>query len=423
MSSLSASIDIGACPSRALTVGMLCLGLSTAVVSAAGAAPKPLSAQDVCRRVDATAADGAPPLVGIEDIEIDPAAGAVYLSAYDRDAVDSAIDDDATVVPDGGVYRLSLAELAALTRRAPGTAIPTVRAESLTGSLTLPHGFRPHGMGLLRSEQSDGPAIGLATVNHGYRRADGEWTAIARIETFDLSPSGLVHRSTLPSADALSDETLLCNLNDVLPLGPDHGLATADRRWCNGFWRGGETAMGLERAAVLAYGRPSGPGVRVLVDGLYFANGITALGNGSEQLVAVAETRGHRLSLFRVDRLGELEPAGQIDLDVAPDNLSIARPPGGTPADQALWLAGFPNLLEVGMYRAGLPGFEHASWEAWRIDGASLFAGEADAWPVLTGDGSLLSAVTVAAVADGLLLAGSATDRGLLVCDLPSGLR
>jgi len=421
MASLSASVDNRSASVRALSAGIVALGLCWAAVPAAWAAPQALSAQDVCRRVD-VAADGASPLVGIEDIEIDLAADAVFLSAYDRDAVDAAVDADATVVPDGGVYRLAFTELNALARNGADANVPTLRARSLTSGLDLAHGLRPHGMGLLRPADTEGPAIGLAAVNHGYRRVDGEWVAIARIETFDLSPSGLVHRSTLPSADALSDETLLCNLNDVLPLGPDHGLATADRRWCDGFWRGSETAMGLERAAVLAYGQPPGPGIRVLVDGLYFANGVTALGSGTEQMVAVAETRGHRLSLFRLDRLGELEPAGQFDLDVAPDNLTISRPPDGTAADQSLWLAGFPDLLEVGMYRAGLPGFEHASWEAWRIDGASLFAGEGDAWPVLTGDGSLLSAVTVAAVADGLLLAGSATDRGLLVCDLPAGL-
>jgi hypothetical protein len=86
--------------------------------------------------------------------------------------------------------------------------------------------------------------------------------------------------------------------------------------------------------------------------------------------------------------------------------------------DGRLLVAGHPSLLSLGLYRYRWFGRDHAA--------SRILALSADGQrEVLVAHprGNVLSAATAAAQFEGRLIAGSVTDDGLMVCELPTGRR
>ena len=333
-----------------------------------------------CSRIELRVDGTGPPIAGAEDIAVDPAVPVAYLSAYDRRAVADALARRAASLPEGGLYRLDLTTLGA----------DRVAVEDLTADFRNVDEMRPHGIDLW---PDDGPATHLFVVN---RRYVGDGTAgrvrQAELLRFAIGADGL-------SLDGRIRHPGLCRANDVVALGPDRALVSRDHGACAAGPRTLERVLGLTAAQVVEVRFAPTPQLDVVVDDLFFANGLARLPDGR---VAVAETRGRRLAVLAP---GDGTVERRLTLPAGPDNLSAA-------ADGTVLAALHPRLLALAAYLADWPGIDHVpSWVVAvdPLDGRTrtLFRD-----PV----GRMLSAATVAAPFDGGLLIGTVQDRAIVLC-------
>lgn len=256
--------------------------------------------------------------------------------------------------PSGGLYSVSLFALEA------GEA--EISAQQVyAGDGQVP--FRPHGLAL----SSDGTR--LALVN---RPGPGEADILI----------GFADGLAWAPEDRLTGRQL-CRANDLDFSGPGESALdiTLDRADCSAAFT--DLLPGAVTGRTVRF---DSAGLTETGAGLAFPNGIA---DGY-----VAETRGRRVRT----------PDGRaLDLPGGPDNLNW---------DQEGWLvaAVHPKLLQLWLYRAGWTA--QAPSRIVRVDPAD---GELR---VLFDDvdGALYSGATSAIYGDGLLVAGSAYDHGLLVC-------
>ena len=180
------------------------------------------------------------------------------------------------------------------------------------------------------------------------------------------------------------------NANDLIFFGDDQILYTVDR--AEPVWL--QNIFGLRSGSLMSLtdGR-----VAKVVGGLSFANGLLRKGDR----IYVAETRGRSLAVVDPDAKAVV---ARIRAPGGPDNLTLN-------AEGQIVAALHPNLLKLGMHRK--LGAKYAPSRAVRIHP------ETGAWTLLFDDptGEVFTGATVAAEIDGKLVLGSATDRGLLVCD------
>lgn len=266
-----------------------------------------------------------------------------------------ALDWRPDEAPEGGLYEVSIARLAG----GDVWAAPIVQPGTVAG------GLFPHGIAI----SDDGER--LAFIN---RARDGNVSIIA----------GRLTRGAF-SPQAMRTEPLFCRANDLMFAngGTFEMRVTLDRGSCGVSWadlKPSSTSGRVISVGVGGYAKP-----KVEESGLAFANGIAGL--------YVAETRLSRLH-HRLDRSLEL-PGG-------PDNLTW-DPSGG------LIAALHPNLYRMAAYRHGY--HDTAPSRIVRIDldrnVEVLFDDTA---------GKVFSGASAAVFVEGVLVAGSMRDAGLLVC-------
>ena len=254
----------------------------------------------------------------------------------------------------GGIYSVSLFGL---------TGGGQVRAKLVSNGAEQGVAFRPHGISL--SRQGDR----LAVIN---RFAPGE----ARIEVGDLTPEGWI-------VDRRITGERLCRANDLFLIGGrrDEMNITLDREDCTPSMRDikpGSTTGKL--------GFFDGTHFEISRVRLSFPNGVAG--------PYIAETREDRI----------LRPgAAPIALPGAPDNMNLDD-------EDKLIVAVHPKLSQLWLYREGVG--DIAPTRLLRVDTTT---GGID---VLFDDpgGQVFSAATSAVYRDGILVAGSVMDQGLLVC-------
>jgi arylesterase/paraoxonase len=334
-------------PRRWLAVVLAC-GL-------AGAAPAAELAD--CRAVRPVDAAGER-VVGVEDIARDTVRERLILSAYDRRAVARALRRGRPV-PQGGLYALPLARLAA----------GEVRVDRLEPRGLPPGGLRPHGLAVAGDR--------LAVVNRTV--ADGRIVAV--VDRFALGVHAVAHTARFA-------DPRLCRPNDVAFAADDRLLVTNDRGACAGWAFWWERLANRPLSFVMAFDDGVGS---VLARGFRFANGIAVTPLGP----AVAATRGRRLR-----RLA----GGDAVLPFAPDNL-------GVDADGTVWAAGPASLWRYAAFRAG--------WLA--APGTSGIArwGAGGALASFTLPADVLAGATVAVPLGERLLIGAAYDDQLALCARP----
>lgn len=266
-----------------------------------------------------------------------------------------ALARDPDGAPEGGLYEASLTRLAV----GQGWAAPLLAAGAVPGGL-FPHGIAVSG---------DGER--LALVNRG---RDGATSIIAgRLGSGSFRPR---HRR---------DGAAFCRANDLdfTDEGPLTLRLTLDRGACGISWADLRPGATTGRVIELDLAGTAPPVVEAT--GLSFANGITGLW--------VAETRAERLHHL-LDR-----PLG---LPGGPDNLTWDETGG-------LVAALHPSMIQIAAYLAGYAG--SAPTRIVRI------APDRRVEVLLDDpDGVLFSGASVGVLRDGVLVAGSVRDAGVLVC-------
>lgn len=357
------------------------------LLAACGEDPSPMLATD-CRSIRLVDADTGESVVGAEDIAIDQTASIAYVSAHDRRTL---FDLGEAVAPavQTGIYALPLQ---------PGRLPPdSVMVTDLTRDFAAGQPFFPHGIDVYREDGT----VRLFAVNRRYGVMDdpGQRTSV---EVFDVGSGGLTHLATVA-------HPLLCRGNDVAALGTDRFLVSNDHRACTERGELVENVLGLDRAFVV-YGVLRGDGsatLRTVAEGIAFANGL-AVDPGGRPRAYVAATRGRAVLVYRLADLltrGAADPTTRIDLEAGPDNLH--RGPSGQ-----LLTAVHPSLMRLWLYLNRHLGVDHAPSRVIEIDvsdGSTRLVWEDPS-------GTMLSAATVAAWHDGVLLVGSVMDEGLVAC-------
>ena len=362
-----------------------------------------------CRHV--AVADGNGKAVrGIEDIAVDAGARIAYLSADDRWAVEDRAAQGGPDLPQGGIYLLPLDDASLRAER--------IVVADLTAHFKTENAFHPHGIDLVFDAEGRGT---LYVINRRYQRQSaeqrpgewgGSWEVVPTVEIFDVGEGKLHHRRTLRSG-------AFCRANEIAGLGRGRFLLTNDGVACGRWGRRLEQAFGLRRGNALLVELEEATGasaVRAVAGRIGFANGLAL----DRQHLYVAATRDQALLVFPRDSLNRHGVLGAperiIALGGGPDNLSWA-------SDHILLVAVHPSLLRLAAYRyrwvfRGM--FRGMSWTdtaptrllAVNVrDGAQRVVWASDA-------GEPLSAATVAVRHGNVLIAGSVTDAGLMLCDL-----
>lgn len=353
---------------RARSIAVVCI--SILALAACGPAVKPGAPRyDLreCRKVELIDAETGAAVIGAEDLRVDAARMRLIVSAYDRRAVESAARSGAAAVPEGGVYAVDLGDLAT-KRRASARAL--VDRAAITG------GVRPQG---LYVDEKTGE---LAFINRGYAREHGRWTQKPQVIVADEA-GGVV--SATPTR---------CAANAVV-MAPTL-LTTYDHRSCD--WRAGFEDLfgGGGTGVVNAAGRSVFKGAR-------FANGLAGFGDAT---LALAATRERAVLILAPAGDGTFVRTRRIPTPGGPDNVTVNE-------QGALVAAVHPSLWRLGLERR--LGIGRAPSRVVEID---IATGRSR---LLLDDpaGRTMSAVTAAVEHQGMLYAGSAVDRGVLVCEGP----
>lgn len=328
--------------------------------------------EDQCRRVAVVDAGTGDVLRGAEDLAADPMRGLLFVSAYDRRAVEKAAGRGAAQVPNGGVYSLSLPDLFEISNA-------SVKAVSLASPSDIAGGLRPHGMHYDARHQE------LIFINRTYQRIDKRWRMTPRLQRIGVN--GEVVIGAEPSA-------IPCAANNVL-LTEQQVFTSFDHGSCG--WRGGfEAVFNLKRSGVVL------EGAGAVYNKAGFANGLTRTNEGD---IVMAATRESALIIFS-ERAGAVEKIGRIELPGGPDNLSVAHDGGiVAAAHPSLWRLALNRKMGIGLAPSRIVKTDPETREI-----KILFDDRS---------GKLFSAATAAIETEHGLIAGSVTDEGLLVCRVP----
>ncbi len=304
-----------------------------------------------------------PGLVGAEDLTIHPRTAIAYISSCDWRAVSAG--KPATCA----LYTYDL-----------GAASP--RLVNVTPDAGPD--FRPHGISLYVAP--DGTST-LYVVNH----AGGKNT----IEVYDVTATGLTHRTTL--ADAL-----LVAPNDLVAVSPTAVYVTNDHRHPRGPLRNVEDYLRRPWANVVLW---DGRGFREVARGIRVANGINVSPDG-RTLYVVATIGGTVRVYDRDPSSGALAFRDEIPLGSGGDNVEVD-------SDGTLWIGAHPKLLTLVGYMGGRRPIAPS-----QVLHVVPHAHGGDVREVYLDLGEQLSAATVAAVRGKRLLIGPLADTKLLDCTM-----
>ena len=333
-------------------------------------AVSPAYRMEECRRIVLVDKAAGEPVVGAEDLAVDPRTNNLIISAYDRRKVERAAKKRAQAIPIGGIYTVPIADIF-------DPKSLEIAAQPLVSRDALREGLRPHGVSF------DVASGELAFINRGYENVDGQWKMTPSIQriAIDTEPAFLLGEPI----------DVHCAANDV--------LATAERLFfsfdhgaCD--WRASlENIFNLRRSG---FGLAGGG---ELFSKAAFANGLAQTADG---LIVLAATRDRAL-FFLNEKHGAAQLQARLKLPGGPDNLSISY-------DDGVVTAAHPSMLRLALNRK--LGIGRAPSRILKIDPASQEI------TLLYDDrsGTQFSAATVAIETSAGLIAGSVTDKGLLVC-------
>lgn len=320
---------------------------------------------DDCRRVALIDMATGEAVRGAEDIALDAENGRLFISAYDRRAVEKAARKKSEALPQGGLYAVTLAGLFD-----PQTE--RLQVSSLADPKDFAGGLHPHGLSY------DAANHELVFINRTYLRDGRKWKMTPHLQRVGANGEVYVGKP----------EAAHCAANDVAS-GGEGTITSFDHGSC-GAGAGLENVFGLKRSGVARNGE-------TLFDKARFANGLAHAPDGD---LVVAATRENALIVLGGEGFSE---SARIAVPGGPDNITIAY-------DGGIVAAAHPSLFSLMLNRKF--GARAAPSRIVKADAAT------GAVEILFDDpsGRLFSAATVAVETEAGLVAGSVTDEGLLVC-------
>ena len=299
---------------------------------------------------------------GVEDITVDEDDHFAIFISYDR----AAERDEKPFKP--GIYSMDLQTKA---------FVPKLISEGFTKPLL------PHGISLI---QLDSAHHLLFVVNH----AEGEF-----IEIFDLyHQDSLVHRKTL-------SDPMIHSPNDVVAINENEFYFTNDKFSSNQIGILAENYLGLQWCETVYF---DGKDYRVVANESSYANGINY--DKNRNLVYIAGVRDFSIKVYERKENGDLNFIEEIDCNSGVDNIELD-------AEGNILIGCHPNMLVANEYMKGNK--EMAPSEIIKITYRKK--GDYSVETVYLNDGTELSASTVAATYQDLMLVGTVHDTHFLVLE------
>lgn len=335
--------------------------LSLSPLAACSDEAPPPAGLETCQRLQLVVADTGQPVIGPEDLAVDPVTDTLYVSAHDRLGRGRSLP---------GIYAVSTDLL--------DGQVAEVR---LVAEVE-----QPHGIGL------DAEGRRLAVIDHAARTEEG--LRLSTVRRFAVAADG-----TLAAAGSYGT---VIQANDVAPDGQggvyvtrDHGSETAFGMWV-------EDLLGLARGSVVHL-PPAGGEPRLILADIAFANGIAH----ADGRLYVAATREDAVRVLEAG-----EEVDSLPMPGGPDNLDV------TPDGNRLLAAVHPSTLRLGLALKGWIGAEGIGSRVVMVD---LDDPQAPPRLVLDDvDGLVLRGATAAEAVGDRVVIGSVLDDALAVCPMPS---
>lgn len=298
-------------------------------------------------------------LDGAEDIMVSYEDSFAIISATDR-SVFPAHEQEL-----GGLYFMNLKN-------------QNYELQALTMNLEIP--FAPHGISMMKVDS----IYHIRAINH---TLDGDF-----VELFELNKTDLKHVNTLPMDDAFSP-------NDLVMIDKERFYMTSDHRFKKGFGRFAEDYGGLKGGYVIYY---DGNKYSEVASKIAYANGINV--DASRNLLFVSSPRGFLVKVYNTKDDGSIDFIENIKCGTGVDNIELDL-------EGKLWIGGHPNLLSFSAYAKNKKPISPS--EIITIDYRSK--GDHTVQQIYVNDGSQMSACSVAAPFNDIVLVGNVKDSKILV--------
>jgi arylesterase/paraoxonase len=300
-----------------------------------------------------------------EDLRVDPASGLVYLTYY------SGVR--------GSTGTIMLVD--------PSAEEPHVRAALASD----PAGFAPSGLSLYA------PASGKKRLFVTSRTRLGNHS----VEVFDQSSTG-----AFAPVETIRD-SLLWSPSAIVAVGPRQFYVVNPLGFKSSFDDGkGKLGKNLRgnQSTVVYY---DGEKMKIVASHLRLADGIALSPDG--HTAYVAESAAGRIAIFDRDTAtGELKRTGQIRVPGSPHNITVD-------AQGVLWVSAHPHAMPFMEFLQDPDDRDRAPTRILKVTPAAAPDKQVEA--IYVNDGKELSAGTVVAPrSGGRFVAGSRTDRKLLMC-------
>ena len=298
-------------------------------------------------------------LNGAEDITVSITDEFALISSTDRKKIPSAEEEY------GGLYYLDLK-----------TGNYTIK--KLTEDFKKP--FAPHGISMFKTDST----YKIMAVNH---TPNGHTLEVFRLKD-----------KTLTFEETLSHESMI-SPNDVVMIDENRFYFTNDHKYTHGIGRLFEDYGGLAISNVIYF---DGKNYKEVAKGIAYANGINY--DSKRKLLFVASPRKFLVKVFSKNDDGSIDFIEDIDCGTGVDNIEFD-------SDGNLWIGAHPNLLRFASYAKGNK--EISPSEIIKIN----YKGKRDYTieKMYIDDGRTMSASTVAAPYNNLIMTGNVMDSHFLV--------
>lgn len=244
----------------------------------------------------------------------------------------------------------------------------------------LKNAFAPHGISMLKIDST----YKIMAVNHTLKGHS--------LEVFNLNGKNLTFKKSL-------ENPLIVSPNDVVLVGPNQFYFTNDHKYTKGLGKLIEDYAGLSLSNVIYF---DGENYREVAHGIAYANGINF--DAKRNLLFVASPRKFLIKVYKKELNGNLKFIEDIFCGTGVDNIEFDT-------NGNLWIGAHPNLMKFASYAKGKIAIAPSEIIKINYCGKNDYSIE----KIFLDDGSSMSASTVAAPFNNLILTGNVMDSKFLI--------